>query len=171
MKTNEEILPLVDESDEIIGSAAFSEVHKKGILHREVYVYVINSLRQILLQRRNDDGLWDHSAAGHFGVDETYLEGAQRELREEVGLNLSFDKFKEIGYEKFETQKNSKKNSRFVKIYLVKTDLPIEDLVLQDSEVLEVKYFNKQEIESLCEAGKVRNTARKLLSEQILKLI
>ena len=81
----DELIPVVDENDELISNEPISDVHTKGLLHRETFVYLINH-RGVLLQQRSDNGLWDHSAAGHFPSTETYLEGAQREFREELGV-------------------------------------------------------------------------------------
>ena len=68
----EEIIALVDENDNVIGGATRGEVHKKGLLHREVYIYIVNSKGQVLLQKRKDVHLWDHSASGHFPKKQNY---------------------------------------------------------------------------------------------------
>lgn len=38
----EEMIPIVNEADEIVDIRPISEVHKKGLIHREAYVYLIN---------------------------------------------------------------------------------------------------------------------------------
>ena len=48
----------------------------------------------LFLQKRSmvkdeNPGLWDTAAAGHVGAGENYLHSAQRELKEELGLNVS----------------------------------------------------------------------------------
>ncbi|MCD6530350.1 NUDIX domain-containing protein [Candidatus Bathyarchaeota archaeon] len=87
-----EYLCLVDEEDNLIGRAARSECHSKRLLHRSVYVFVVNSQGKLLLQKRsmNKDlypGYYTGSATGHVDYGETYEEAAHRELKEELGID------------------------------------------------------------------------------------
>ena len=91
---SQEIFDVVNARDEIIGQQTRSEVHRLGLMHRAVHVLVFNSRGQIFLQKRslNKDrqpGLWDSSASGHLDCGEDYDACALRELREEIGLQLS----------------------------------------------------------------------------------
>jgi len=88
---NEEIFDIANESDEVIGSAARSEVHRRGLMHRATHVLVFNSRGEVFLQKRSmkkdrQPGLWDSSASGHVDRGEDYDACAVRELREELGL-------------------------------------------------------------------------------------
>jgi isopentenyl-diphosphate Delta-isomerase len=90
----EEIFDVVDEHDEVVGQSPRSEVHRLGLMHRAVHVLVFNAAGQVFLQKRsmNKDrqpGLWDSSASGHVDTGEDYDACAVRELREEIGLELS----------------------------------------------------------------------------------
>jgi isopentenyldiphosphate isomerase len=90
----EEIFDVVNERDEVIGRCTRSEVHRLGLRHRAVHVLVFNSRGEIFLQKRSmkkdrQPGLWDSSASGHLDSGECYDACAVRELREEIGLNLS----------------------------------------------------------------------------------
>lgn len=89
-----EIFDVVNERDEVIGRQPRSEVHRLGLMHRAVHVLVFNSRRQIFLQKRSltkdrQPGVWDSSASGHVDSGEDYDACAVRELREEIGLQLS----------------------------------------------------------------------------------
>ena len=91
---NEEIFDVVNERDEVIGQATRQEVHRLGLLHRAVHVLVFNSSGQVFLQKRSlkkdrQPGVWDSSASGHVDRGEDYDACAARELREEIGLELS----------------------------------------------------------------------------------
>ena len=91
---SQEIFDVVNARDEIIGQQTRSEVHRLGLMHRAVHVLVFNAHGQIFLQKRslNKDrqpGLWDSSASGHLDRGEDYDACALRELREEIGLQLS----------------------------------------------------------------------------------
>jgi isopentenyldiphosphate isomerase len=89
---NEEIFDIANELDEVIGSAARNEVHRRGLMHRATHVLVFNCRGEVFLQKRSlkkdrQPGLWDSSASGHVDSGEDYDACAVRELREELGLD------------------------------------------------------------------------------------
>ncbi len=51
-----EPLEIVDEQDQVIGTAERSDIHAQGLLHREVHVFVTDGTR-IALQRRSAGAL------------------------------------------------------------------------------------------------------------------
>ncbi|MDD3175425.1 MAG: NUDIX domain-containing protein [Candidatus Nanoarchaeia archaeon] len=168
----DEIIAIVNDKDEIIGTDFFKHIHSFGLLHREAYIYLINSNNEVLLQRRNDNNLWDHSAAGHFSEKESYVEGAKRELFEELGIDVELNDLKEIVYEKRESIKPNKKNLRFVKIYLLRKKVLVKDMILDPNEVKEVKYFNKDDLKKLLETPQtLANSAKEIIQKHILNLI
>src|SRR5579871_5231372 len=74
------------------------EIHKLGLPHRTVHIWLVNSRKQLLLQKRSKikdayPSCWDISAAGHISSGETSLEAAKKETREELGLDLSDEAF------------------------------------------------------------------------------
>src|SRR5262245_33834342 len=90
----EEIFDVVNERDEVIGQAPRSEVHRRKLNHRAVHVLVFNSRAELFLQKRSMikdcfPGAWDSSASGHLDRGESYDACAVREVREELGIELS----------------------------------------------------------------------------------
>ena len=88
-----EIFDIIDEHDNVIGQASREEAHKKGMLHRIVDIFVFNSQGELLLQKRSEKkdtnpGLWTFSAGDHVESGETYLEAANKELEEELGIKI-----------------------------------------------------------------------------------
>jgi isopentenyldiphosphate isomerase len=86
-----ELLDVVDEDDNLIAVTTRGEIHARGLMHRAVHILVFNSKDELFLQKRsmNKDeqpGKWDSSAAGHVDSGETYLDCAQREIAEELGI-------------------------------------------------------------------------------------
>jgi len=73
---------------------ARSEVHRLGLFHRAVHVWVLAPASgELLLQLRaackdSWPSRWDVSSAGHVSAGEESLPSARRELREELGLAL-----------------------------------------------------------------------------------
>ena len=91
---SEEIFDVVNERDEVVGRAPRREVHRTGLMHRAIHVFVFNARGEIFLQKRSmskdsSPGLWDSSASGHLDSGEDYDACAVRELREEIGLVIS----------------------------------------------------------------------------------
>lgn len=67
------------------------DVHRLGLWHKSVQVFVFDAGGDLLLQRRatNKDlyaSLWDYSVGEHLQPGEEYLAGAHRGLFEELGI-------------------------------------------------------------------------------------
>jgi isopentenyl-diphosphate Delta-isomerase len=87
----DELVDVVDDDDRTVGTARLRECLEKGILHRAAAVIVSRSDEKVVLQRRSrhdlwHPGLWTLSSTGHVKSGESYRDGAQRELKEELGL-------------------------------------------------------------------------------------
>jgi isopentenyldiphosphate isomerase len=108
----EEIFDVVNEHDEVVGTAPRKEVHARGLWHRAVHVLVFNARGEVFLQKRSmlkdtARGKWDSSSSGHLDTGEDYDTCAVRELREEIGLVVTqrprrvfkVDACKETGWE------------------------------------------------------------------------
>ena len=92
-----ERFPVVDEMDRILRYAYRSKVHGDNLRHRAVYILIFNDVGEVYLQKRSRRKdrhplLWDSSAAGHVCAGEGYDEAAQRELQEELGINVPLEK-------------------------------------------------------------------------------
>lgn len=93
-QTAGEIFDIVDENDEVTGTATRGEVHANKLVHRAVHVFVFNKRGDLLLQKRSSlkdacPGLWDSSVSGHLDSGEFYDAAAVRELEEEMGIVAS----------------------------------------------------------------------------------
>ncbi len=93
---SEERFDVVDRYDRVLHSEVRSVVHREGLLHRAVHVFVFNAKGELYLQRRsmNKDtapGKWVSSCSGHVDSGEDYDSAAHRELGEEIGLNEPAD--------------------------------------------------------------------------------
>ena len=87
-----EYLDLVNENDEVIGRVSRQECHRSDLcIHRSVYIFLMNNRKELFLQKRVESkdiypGFYTGSASGHVDQGERYLEAAQRELKEELGV-------------------------------------------------------------------------------------
>lgn len=94
-----ELFDVVDEHDHVIGQARRSVVHSDpSFIHRSVQVLVFDRRGRLLLQRRSQSkdlypGYYCTSASGHVMAGDTYANTAERELREELGVELPLTYF------------------------------------------------------------------------------
>ena len=91
MDPGDEIVAIVDEDNNVVGSAARREMRARRLPHRSTYVLVFNSRGEIYVQKRTRTkdvfpGYYDPAAGGVVLAGESYIEGALRELEEELGI-------------------------------------------------------------------------------------
>ncbi len=141
-----EYLDIVDEENIPTGEIAERNLaHEKGLFHRHVSCWIINKKGRVLLQRRaytksKNPGLWAKTG-GHVDAGETPKMAAVREIKEELGLDISQNDLK------CESIYKSSKNTCFGYEFVVITDRSEGEFVLQSEEVCEVRYFAIEDIE------------------------
>jgi isopentenyl-diphosphate delta-isomerase len=82
---------LVDSKDNETGFIGKTEAHEKGLLHRAVSVFIVNTKGEWLIQQRafgkyHSAGLWTNACCSHPFPGETTHEAASRRLKEEMGI-------------------------------------------------------------------------------------
>jgi isopentenyldiphosphate isomerase len=87
----DEIVTIVDEKNNVTGSALRSVMRAKGLPHRATYILVFNSKGELYVQKRTPvkdiyPGYYDVAAGGVVMAGESYDESASRELNEEMGM-------------------------------------------------------------------------------------
>lgn len=93
---DDDLLPIVDGEDRVVGTAPRRRVHLEGLLHRAVHIVVTDGRGRILLQHRSAEkdsypGWWDISVGGHVDPGEEYAGAARRELEEELGIRAALE--------------------------------------------------------------------------------
>src|SRR5688572_29869599 len=86
-----DLVILVDESDNEIGYLDKLEAHQKGMLHRAFSVLIFNSAGELLLQKRaahkyHSSALWTNTCCSHPKPNERMVDAVQRRLQEEMGI-------------------------------------------------------------------------------------
>ena len=71
-------------------------VHEKGMFHRSIHVWIVNSKGELLVQRRDSSkktypNMLDTSFAGHVSSNEGLIEAVIREGKEELGLEIDLE--------------------------------------------------------------------------------
>lgn len=95
MTSTEQII-LVDEDDNILGTAEKLLAHEQGLCHRAFSIFIIRErmTTEILLQQRAYDkyhspGLWTNTCCSHPRPNEDILQAGQRRLYEEMGIKTT----------------------------------------------------------------------------------
>jgi 8-oxo-dGTP pyrophosphatase MutT (NUDIX family) len=91
MGAADEIVVIVNEHNHVVGAAPRREMRAKRLPHRSTYILVFNSLGELYVQKRTlikdvFPGYFDVAAGGVVVAGETYEQGAERELEEEMGI-------------------------------------------------------------------------------------
>lgn len=143
--SNKEYWDLLD-ADRIPTGEVFcrSDRIQPGQLHTVVHICVFNGSNEMLIQHRsankdNWPGRWDVSAGGSALSGETSRQAAQRETAEELGITLDFSDQRPFFTVNFDCG--------FDDYYIVHLpQLQTEDLVLQESELQDVRFASMNEI-------------------------
>lgn len=131
--------------------ASREECHQKGFYHKAVVIFIINSKGEILLQQRSANkklwpNLWDITAGGHVLKDEFGYEAVIRETKEEIGLDLEVHDLLFIGCTRSTNVQKEIINRHFNEFYIVKKEIDLSKIILQEEEVQDIRWFTKEEI-------------------------
>ncbi len=126
------------------------EPFKTGDFHLAVHACIFNSKDEMLIQQRQPfkegwPNMWDITVGGSAIKGDTSQTAVERELSEELGLKLDFQKIRPHITINFETG--------FDDVYLIQKDINIAKLTLQYEEVQRVKWASEDEIFSMMENG------------------
>ncbi|MFT5213696.1 MAG: isopentenyl-diphosphate delta-isomerase [Patiriisocius sp.] len=138
----DELIDILTPEGKSTGKTALkSEAHKNGWFHATAHIWLFTSSKKILLQKRAltkkvFPGIWDISVAGHIGAGEAILEGAKREVFEEIGLILEDKDFIKIGTRIHQvTHENGIQDNEHHHVFIAELKTPISELTMQPEEV------------------------------------
>ena len=151
-----ELIEIVDENEDFTGQIMDKEeAHDKNLLHNEVGIFIINDDGKVLLQKRSANKRFSPNkwglCAGHVDAYESLETAALREIKEEVGLDLSLKELIPYGEREINI---SDSNSHITYFYYVICNKKAEEFVIQEEELSEVKWFNIGEIIIMIKDGK-----------------
>jgi 8-oxo-dGTP pyrophosphatase MutT (NUDIX family) len=94
MDPGDELVDVVDGSNEVIRVVSRRTLRAENLLHRCTYVFVLNPEGDLYVHRRTDTkdvypGFYDVCAGGVNGAGESYEACAARELQEELGVSAT----------------------------------------------------------------------------------
>ena len=123
-----------------------AEIHRLGHPHRAFHLYLFNSQRDILLQRRaqtvdHGAGYLTISVLGHLHAGEFSAAAVRREIEEELGLpaaDLRIDFL--FSYYQEAILHDTYIDKQFNDVYLTRADVPAAALQFDRAEVSEVMF-------------------------------
>lgn len=144
----EELLFVVDESNNPIQPKIRKEVHANGYWHRVSHIWIINSQKQILCQKRSklkdvNPGKWEAHFGGHVASQEEYIDNAVKETKEEAGIERKKEDMIFVKVFKYARDKE------FQGIFYTTWDGDIRSLTLEKEEVERVAWLNIPELEKI----------------------
>ena len=134
------MLDIYDKNGKHIGTMERNVAHStdiKGVFHKGVHTWIINDKGEVLVQlrakdKRENPNKWDISSAGHVDAGETLIDTCQRELYEELGIDMPTESFI------YQGEILGRSGNEFHQLYLLKADVDVKDMKLDPKEVAEV---------------------------------
>lgn len=124
-------------------------------------IYIENSKGEFLIQKTSPEKGGIYSATGgHIEHGETPHEAIVREVKEEIGLDISNEDVVSLGSICVDFP------VRF--IFYLKKDINIDDLVLDKTEVESMHYLTKEELRKVIDEGKMHK-GHIFVLEEVLK--
>lgn len=126
------------------------ERHADGLYHMVVHLALFSSDGRLLIQRRCPQKAtfpekWDVTVGGSALSGETSRQAMQRELREELGIDIDFSDIRPRLTVNFE--------DGFDDFYIATKDIELESLRLQTEEVMDARWATLDEIMSMIDSG------------------
>ncbi|HEV7454099.1 MAG TPA: NUDIX domain-containing protein [Candidatus Saccharimonadales bacterium] len=154
--TSGELLDVLDEQGRATGQALDKKtIHRQGLPHRDVHVWLTNGTHVLEQQRHPDKsimpGVWDISVGGHVTAGESMLSAAVRETEEELGLQLPPERFLPAGIvatEMFFGADGWRHRIFGDNFVVIERGLALEDLTLQASEVTGARWYDIDQLEA-----------------------
>ena len=144
--------------------------HSEGRCHGTAHIWIARANEksgcEVLLQKRSawkdsNPGCYDISSAGHLSAGDTYLEGALREIGEELGIHAEAEELRDLGLlEKVSHGVFYGKpfhDHEVSAVYLYTKPVEAEKLHLQESEVEAVRWMDLKECQKAVREGSIPN--------------
>lgn len=153
---NPELIDVLDDNGQKTGQVLpIDAVHKQELWHGVAHIWVYNDKGQILLQLRHPNkswggGKWDLAGGGHISASEAPDVAALRELKEELGLDAKLEELELVGItvaiNTTTTTQCSHKGHEWN--YITQLNTNVADLILNEEESAEAKWFDLDEFEA-----------------------
>ena len=121
-------------------------------------IIIENNDNKYLVQKTSKEKGNDYAfTGGHVTYNETSENAIIREVKEELGIDISKERIKYVA--------DIELGIPFMDIYYLKDDIKLKDLTLQEEEVESLNYLTKEEIEALIRNNKFRKSHEKAFNK------
>ena len=136
-----------------------------GEFRLSCFVFIINDNGKILIQQRlatakKCPNMWE-VASGGVNAGETSLDGAIREVKEELGIIIDKKDLMFIG--------SYARINDYVEVFLLKSNILVSDLKLQEDEVQDAKWVSIPDFERIIKEGNASDTGYFIFKEYYSK--
>jgi isopentenyldiphosphate isomerase len=149
-----EMVDIIDAEGRTVGTVSRQEMRGRRLPHRCVYILVFNRRGELFVHLRTSTkdvypGYWDVTIGGVLAAGETFDEGAVREGREELGVDINPEWLFPFRYEDAYSIVQGM-------VYRAKHDGPVE---LQAEEIVRGEFVplnqvvNRKKVEPFCPDG------------------
>ena len=158
-----EYIDIFDENNNPTGQIKEKgKAHEEGDFHRTAHVWIVNDKNELLLQKRSANkkshpNCWDISGAGHIKAGESVIDGAIRELKEELGIQLE----EAVNVAKItpdaiplQFESSGKIKNFFITFYCLKRNS--SDVIYQESEIDKIVWLPLEETFELIKSGRTK---------------
>ena len=174
----QELLFVVDENNNPIKPQPRAVVHKKEIWHRSTDVWVINSKREVLCQKRSfrkdiNPGFWESFFGGHILAGEGEVVNAVNEMYEELGIKIKPEDLHFFKIVKDSSGNTSKgfAHRQFKYVFWLKTDDELDSFNLEEDEMDEIKWVPLIELTKILLKDKNKTWVLPIYAKDILSVI
>jgi isopentenyl-diphosphate delta-isomerase len=135
------LIDAVNERDEEVGTVRRGDALREGRNFRTAHVFILNRQGELLLQRLagsrdRHPGRWGSSVAAYLFAGESYLHGAERRVREELGIEPELIPLGKIEMRDVESLK-------FVRVFLAHSD---NAEIREPNHISELRYWPLEKV-------------------------
>lgn len=125
------------------------QIHKLGLYHKEVAIFLINNKKEVLLQKRAstkeiEPNKWAWHG-GHVVAHESTVDAIIRETKEELGISLNKDSIQLL----LTLRRDKMPNKQFTFAYYAFCNYQINQFNIQKEELSEIKWFSLSDFKKM----------------------
>ena len=156
-----EMVDLLNNRKELIGQQVDKHLVPDGSFRLSVHAWIIDDNGNLLIQQRlatakKCPNMWETTSGGAIAGDDA-ITGTLRELEEELGIKADKKDLKFIG--------SYARVNDYVEVFLLKSNVNVDELKLQDDEVQAAKWVSIPTFESIIASGQASDTGYFIFKE------
>lgn len=165
-----EYLDIYDEQGNFLGKEERNVVHKDALWHKTIHCWLYDKKGNVYFQIRRDKNKLYTTASGHVQAGETLKEAFGREIKEEIGYTIDYEKAQEINIVKFvmdrvEPDGSIFRDRAFANVYCCLFEGNLDEFDYQEEELNGIVKINVKEALEIIEKETGKNQAEKCFKE------